>query len=148
MRIAIACDHSAVAHKNAVIARLKALGHQIEDFGTSTDAACDYADHGYPAVRSVANGSNERCVLICGTGIGMSIAANKVAGIRCALVHNLFTAQMTAAHNKPQVLAFGARIVDEALGVQMVDTWLTTPFEERHQRRIDKIHAGEGAPTC
>ncbi len=148
MRIAIACDHAGVAHKNAVIARLIALGHQVEDFGTSSTSSCDYSDHGYPAVRSVANGSNERGILICGTGIGMSIAANKVAGIRCALVHNLFTAQITAAHNKPQVLAFGARIVDEALGVAMVETWLITPFEERHQRRIDKIHAGEGAQPC
>lgn len=148
MRIAIACDHAGVAHKNAVIARLTALGHQVEDFGTSSGTSCDYADHGYPAVRSVASGSNERGILICGTGIGMSIVANKVPGIRCALVHNLFTAEMTAAHNKPQILAFGARIVDEALGVQLVDTWLTTPFEERHQRRIDKLHAGEGISAC
>jgi ribose 5-phosphate isomerase B len=148
MRIAIACDHAAVGHKNVVLAHLKSLGHEVEDFGTSTEASCDYPDHGYPAVRSVANGTNERAILICGTGIGMSIAANKVPGIRCALVHNLFTAQMTAAHNKPQVLAFGARVVDEQLALQMVDAWLTITFEGRHQRRIDKIHAGEGAPSC
>jgi ribose 5-phosphate isomerase B len=148
MRIAIACDHAAVGHKNAVLAHLTSLGHEVEDFGTSTESSCDYTDHGYPAVRSVANGANERAILICGTGIGMSIAANKVPGIRCALVHNLFTAQMTAAHNKPQVLAFGARVVDEQLALQMVDAWLTTTFEPRHQRRIDKIHAGEGAPSC
>lgn len=148
MRIAIACDHAAVSHKLAVAAHLTALGHTVEDFGTGTDASVDYPDYGLPAAQSVASGRNEKGILICGTGIGMSIAANKVPGIRCALVHNLFTAQMTAAHNKPQVLAFGARIVDEAMGIQMVDTWLTTPFEERHQRRIDKIHAGEGAPSC
>ena len=112
MRIAIACDHAAVAHKQAVIARLTALGHQVEDFGTNSTDSCDYSDHGYPAVRSVANGTNERGILICGTGIGMSIAANKVPGIRCALIHNLFTAEVTAAHNKPQVIAFGARVVD------------------------------------
>jgi ribose 5-phosphate isomerase B len=147
MRIAIACDHAAVAHKQAVIARLTALGHQVEDFGTNSTDSCDYSDHGYPAVRSVAKGTNERGILICGTGIGMSIAANKVPGIRCALIHNLFTAEMTAAHNKPQVIAFGARIVDAALGVAMVETWLNTPFEARHQRRIDKIHAGE-TPAC
>jgi ribose 5-phosphate isomerase B len=143
MRIAIACDHAAVAHKQAVIARLTALGHQVDDFGTNSADSCDYSDHGYPAARSVADGTNERGILICGTGIGMSIAANKVPGIRCALVHNLFTAEVTAAHNKPQVLAFGARIVDAELGAAMVETWLKTPFEARHQRRIDKIHAGE-----
>lgn len=146
MRIAIACDHAAVAHKKTVIAHLEAAGHTIEDFGTNTDASCDYADHGYPAVRSVASSRNARGILICGTGIGMSIAANKVLGIRCALVHSVETARITAAHNNPQVLALGARIVDAATAVAMVDAWLTTPFEERHQRRIDKIHLGEG--TC
>lgn len=146
MRIAIACDHAAVAHKKAVIAHLEATGHTVEDFGTNTDASCDYADYAYPATRSVASGRNQRGILICGTGIGMSIAANKVPGIRCALVHSIDTARTTAAHNLPQVLAYGARIVDAATGVAMVDAWLTTPFEERHQRRIDKIHTGEG--TC
>ena len=147
MRIAIACDHAAVAHKRAVIAHLQSAGHTVEDFGTDSDASCDYPDHGYPAVRSVAEGRNQRGILICGTGIGMSIAANKVPGIRCALVHSVETARITAAHNDPQVLAIGARIVDAATAVTMIDTWLTTPFETRHQRRLDKIHAGESPNT-
>jgi ribose 5-phosphate isomerase B len=148
MRIAIACDHAAVAHKLAVIAHLQAAGHTVEDFGTHSDASVDYSDYGLPATISVAEGRNERGILICGTGIGMSIAANKVPGIRCALVHSVALAQTTAGHNRPQVLAFGARIVDIATGVAMVDAWLATPFEERHQRRLDKITAYEGARSC
>ncbi len=148
MRIAIACDHAALAHKRAVIAHLTALGHPVQDFGTDSEASCDYPDYGLPATRSVASGANDRGILICGTGIGMSIVANKVPGIRCALIHDLFTASITAAHNNPQVIAFGARIVDIPTGIAMVDAWLTTTFEARHQRRLDKIAAAEGAPSC
>ena len=148
MRIAIACDHSAVAHKRAITAHLAALGHEVEDFGTDSEASCDFPDFGGPASRSVAAGRNARGVLICGTGIGMSIVANKVPGIRCALVHSVDTARTTAAHNAPQVLALGARIVDPPTAVAMVDAWLTTPFEARHQRRLDKIAAGEGITAC
>jgi ribose 5-phosphate isomerase B len=148
MRIAIACDHAALAHKRAVIAHLTSLGHQVQDFGTDSDAPCDYPDYGLPAARSVASGANERGILICGTGIGMSIAANKVPGIRCALIHNLFTASTTAAHNNPQMIAFGARIVDIPTGIALVDAWLTTAFEARHQRRLDKIAAAEGGLSC
>lgn len=148
MRIAIASDHAAVAHKAAVISHLQAAGHTVEDFGTDGAASVDYADYGFPATVSVAEGRNERGILICGTGIGMSIAANKVKGIRCALVHSVDIARTTAAHNRPQVLAMGARIVDAATAIAMVDAWLTTPFEERHQRRLDKITAYEGAHPC
>jgi ribose 5-phosphate isomerase B len=148
MRIALACDHAGPAYLAAIAERLTALGHVVEHFGTSDTASCDYADHGLPAVASVAAGRNDRCVLVCGTGIGMTIAANKVHGIRCALVHSLETARITAAHNKPQVLAMGARIIDIPTAVAMVETWLTTPFEARHQGRIDKIHAFEDHPTC
>lgn len=148
MRIAIACDHAAVAHKLAISAHLRALGHEILDFGTASEASCDYPDHGYPAVRAVADGRCERGVLICGTGIGMSIVANKVAGIRCALVHSIDTARTTAAHNNPQVLALGARIVDAATACAMVEAWLATAFETRHQRRLDKITAIERGSPC
>jgi ribose 5-phosphate isomerase B len=148
MRIAIAADHAAVAHKRAVIAHLQAAGHTVEDFGTDSDASCDYPDHGVPAARSVAEGRNERGILICGTGIGMSIAANKVHGIRCALVHSVDTARITAAHNNPQMIALGARIVDAPTAIAMVDAWLTTPFEVRHQRRLDKISAAEDSASC
>ena len=139
MRIALASDHAGLAHKRAIIARLEALGHTVDDFGTDTPSACDYADFGIPAAEAVANGLNSRAVLICGTGIGMCIAANKVPGIRCALVHSVETATITAAHNNPQVLAMGARIVDAATAVLMVEAWLRQPFEVRHQGRLDKI---------
>jgi ribose 5-phosphate isomerase B len=142
MRLALACDHAALSHKLAIAAALRGWGHEVVDFGTDSVASCDYPDYGRPAAEAVASGHCERGVLICGTGIGMSIVGNKVPGIRCALVHSLDTARITAAHNAPQVLALGARIVDEATAVLMVEAWLTTPFESRHQRRLDKIAAG------
>ncbi len=139
MRIALACDHAGIAHKQAIAKKLEALGHQVDDFGTDTSQACDYADFAIPAAEAVANGLNARAVLVCGTGIGMCMAANKVPGIRCALAHSVETATITAAHNNPQVLAIGARIVDTNTAVLMVEAWLKTPFEARHQGRIDKI---------
>jgi len=147
MRIALACDHAAVGHKQALAAALHGWGHAVEDFGTDSGASCDYPDYGYPAVLAVAEGRADRAVLICGTGIGMSIVANKVPGIRCALVHSVEIARITAAHNNPQVLAMGARIVDVAIAIAMVESWLTTPFETRHQRRLDKI-AAHDHPAC
>ena len=143
MRIAIACDHAGPAHKAAITAMLVQRGHVVRDFGTDSTASCDYADLGGPAAQAVASGDCERGVLICGTGIGMSMVANKIPGIRCALAHSIDTARTTAAHNKPQVLAMGARIVDAATAVAMVEVWLDTPFESRHQGRIDKLHAFE-----
>lgn len=148
MNIAIACDHAAVAHKRAIAERLRALGHQVQDFGTDSDASCDYPDHGHPAACAVADGRCQRGVLICGTGIGMSIVANKVPGIRCALVDSVELARTTAAHNNPQVLALGARIVDIPTACAMVEAWLSTPFEARHQRRLDKIAAIERGTAC
>ncbi len=148
MRIAIASDHAAVDHKAAITAWLVAQGHTVQDFGTNSGASCDYPDHGLPATVAVAEGRADRGILVCGTGIGMSIAANKVKGIRCALVHSVDTARTTAAHNNPQVIALGARIVDAATAVQMVDAWLSTPFETRHQRRLDKISAYEDTHPC
>lgn len=149
MRITIASDHAAVAHKKAIADHLRALGHTVTDFGTNSEASCDYPDYGLPATVEVAEGRADRGILVCGTGIGMSIGANKVKGIRCALVHSVETAQITAAHNNPQVIALGARIVDIPTALAMVDAWLTTPFEARHQRRLDKITAYENAhPSC
>ncbi|MFM2092853.1 MAG: ribose 5-phosphate isomerase [Planctomycetota bacterium] len=148
MRIAIAVDHAAVEHKRAVIAHLQAQGHTVADFGTDSSASCDYPDHGLPACVAVAKGECQRGILICGTGIGMSIAANKVPGIRCGLAHSVDTARLAANHNNAQVLALGARIVDIPTALAMVDVFLTTPFESRHQRRLDKIAAFEKQPAC
>jgi ribose 5-phosphate isomerase B len=148
MRIAIAADHAAVDHKRAVADHLRGLGHEVVDFGTDSAASCDYPDHGIPACVAVAKGECHRGILICGTGIGMSIAANKVPGIRCGLAHSVDTARLAANHNNAQVLALGARIVDAATAIAMVEVFLTTPFEVRHQRRLDKIAAYEKSPTC
>ncbi len=144
MHIAVAGDHSAVGHTRAIIAHLRQSGHEVEDFGASTAASCDYPDHAGPACVSVAEGRNERAVLVCGTGIGVSIVANKVPGIRCALAHDEGTARLAREHNNAQALALGARIVDEPTALRMVDAWLHATFEPRHQRRLDKIAAREG----
>ena len=143
MRIAVASDHAALAHKRAIIAHLTGLGHQVEDFGTDSEASCDYPDYAGPACMSVAKGSNGAAVLICGSGIGVSIVANKVPGIRCALAHSVDTARLGKEHNNAQALALGARIVDIPTALAMVDAWLNATFETRHQRRIDKIAACE-----
>ena len=147
MRLALACDHAALGHKVAIAEALRGWGHEVVDFGTDSTASCDYPDHGRPAAEAVASGRCDRGILVCGTGIGMSIVANKVPGIRCALIHSLETARITAAHNAPQMIALGARIVDIPTAILMVEAWLTTPFETRHQGRLDKIAAGE-RPTC
>ncbi len=144
MHIAVAGDHSAVAHTRAIIAHLAKLGHHVQDFGTTTETSCDYPDIAAPACESVAAGKNERVILVCGTGIGVSMIANKIKGVRCALAHNLFTAQMAREHNNAHALALGARIVDIPTALAMVDVYLNSTFEARHQRRLDKIATHEG----
>ena len=141
MKIAIACDHGALALKNAIIAHLEKQGHTVFNFGTDTLDSCDYPDYAGEAARAVANGGCDRGIVLCSTGIGMSIAANKVPGIRCALLHDLMSARLTREHNDTNMMALGAFITGEALALQIVDTWLTTPFSggERHCRRIAKI---------
>ena len=144
MRLAVVGDHAAVAHTRAIIAHLRHAGHQVEDFGTLSEASCDYPDLAGPACESVAIGRNERVVLVCGTGIGVSIVANKVPGIRCALVHDVTTARLAREHNNAQALALGARVVDIPTALAMVDAWMAATFQVRHQGRLDKIAAREG----
>jgi ribose 5-phosphate isomerase B len=141
MKIAIACDHGALALKNSIIAHLEKQGHQVVNFGTNTLDSCDYPDLVKPAATAVANGECERGIVLCSTGIGVSIAANKVKGIRCALLHDLMSARLTREHNDTNMMALGAFITGEALALQIVDTWLTTEFSqgERHARRVAKI---------
>lgn len=141
MKIAIACDHGAVDLKNAVAAHLKKKGHEVSDFGTHTTASCDYPDFVGQAAKAVACGQCDRGIVLCTTGIGASIAANKVRGIRCALLHDTWSAEMTRAHNDTNVMALGAAITGTMLALKIVDTWLGTPFsgEAKHQRRIDKV---------
>ena len=146
MKIAIGCDHGALDLKNAVIAHLEKKGFEIKDFGTNSLQSCDYPDFVAPAAQAVAKGECEKGIVLCSTGIGVSIAANKVKGIRCALLSDLMSAKLTREHNDTNMMAMGAFIVGKALALQIVDTWLTTEFSqgERHQRRIDKITALEG----
>ncbi len=144
MKIALACDHGGLALKEAVKKHLAAQGHEVEDFGTHTEDSCDYPDFAGAAAKSVANGTNERGVVICTTGIGVSIAANKVKGIRCALLSDLMCARLTRQHNDSNMMAMGAGVVGEKLALEIVDTFLSTDFEGgRHRRRVDKVMALE-----
>ena len=144
MKISLACDHGAFALKQAVAAHLAALGHEVVDFGTDSLTSCDYSDFGAPAARAVASGECERGIVLCTTGIGMSMTANKVRGIRCALLSDLMSARLTRQHNDANMMALGAAVVGEKLALEIIDTFLTTEFEGgRHQRRVDKIMAIE-----
>ena len=146
MKIAIGCDHGALALKNTVKAHLEKQGYEVCDYGTYTLDSCDYPDFAEKAAKAVASGECEKGIVLCTTGIGISIAANKVKGIRCALLADIWSAKMTREHNDTNMMAMGAAIVGEMLGLQIVDTWLGTEFsnEAKHQRRIDKTMALEG----
>ena len=145
MKIAISCDHGALALKNAIIKHLEEQGHQVVNFGTDTLDSCDYSDFAAPAARSVVEGQCDRAIVLCTTGIGASISANKIKGIRCALLSDVMTARMTREHNDTNAMAMGAAVVGELLALEIVDTWLNTEFSygERHVRRIAKVAALE-----
>ena len=144
MKIAIACDHGALALKNAVIEHLTKKGYEMVNFGTDTLDSCDYPDFAGPAAKAVASGECEKGIVLCTTGIGVSITANKVKGIRCALLSDVMSARMTREHNDTNMMAIGAGVVGQMLALEIVDTWLNTEFTGgRHQRRIDKMMALE-----
>jgi len=145
MKIAIGCDHGALALKNKLVTHLQSQGHVVSDFGTHTPDSCDYPEFAAAAAKAVASGECERGIVLCTTGIGVSITANKIDGIRCALLSDLWSAKMTRLHNDTNMMALGAGVVEEALALEIADTWLGTEFsgEERHQRRIDKLMALE-----
>ena len=145
MKISMGCDHGALTLKNKVAEHFKALGHEVVDFGTNTAESCDYPDFAAAAARAVATGECDRGIVLCTTGIGVSIAANKVPGVRCALLSDLWSAKMTRLHNDTNVMALGAGVVGENLAMAIVDVWVGTEFsgEQRHQRRIDKLTALE-----
>ena len=145
MRIALASDHAGFALKRALAERLSNDGHAIEDCGCFDEQSCDYPDFAAPAARRVAEGAAERAILVCGTGIGMCMTANKVPGVRAALVHDAFTARMAREHNDSNVLCLGARVVDVDRALDLTQLWLTTAFEGgRHARRVGKIDALNG----
>ncbi len=143
-KIAIACDHGGYELKKDIIKHLEARGFDICDFGCDSTASVDYPDYALPASQAVAKGECDLGILICGTGIGMSLCANKVKGIRAACCSDTFSARMTRMHNDSNVLCFGARVVGLGLATDMVDLFLDTPFEgERHNARIAKMMAIE-----
>jgi ribose-5-phosphate isomerase B len=141
--IAIGCDHGGFELKQEIIKHLTKKGIDFEDFGCFSEASCDYTDYGKAVAEAVAAGEYEKGILICGTGIGISITANKIKGIRCALCSDCFSAEATREHNDANILALGGRVVGVGLALKIVDTFLNTPFsnEERHIRRISKIES-------
>ena len=145
MKIAIGSDHGAFALKSKFISHLEAQGHEVKDFGTYSLASCDYPDFAGAAAKAVASGECEKGIVLCTTGIGVSISANKVKGIRCALLSDVMSARMTREHNDTNMMAIGAAVVGQMLALEIIDTWLGTAFSQgdRHQRRIDKMMALE-----
>ena len=141
MRIAVACDHGALALKNVVIPHLQSKGYDVADFGTYTSESCDYPEFAGAAAIAVARGNCDKGIVMCTTGIGVSICANKVDVIRCALLSDTKSAEMTRLHNDTNMMALGAGIISQELALEIIDIWLTTPFSEepRHQRRIDRM---------
>ena len=145
MKIAIGCDHGALDLKNKMVKHLEAKGHEVKDFGTYSLDSCDYPDFAAPAAKAVASGECDKGIVLCTTGIGVSITCNKVKGIRCALLSDVMSARMTREHNDTNMMAIGAGVVGQMLALEIADTWLGTEFsgEARHQRRIDKMMALE-----
>lgn len=144
MRIAIGSDHIGVPLKQEIIAHLNQKGHQVTDFGPDTQERCDYPVYGEKVARAIVNGEADCGVLICGTGIGISLAANKVRGIRAAVCSEPYSAMMAKSHNNAQIIAFGARVVGADVAKMIVDTYLETSYEGgRHQNRLDMIAAIE-----
>ncbi len=139
--IAIASDHGGFALKQEIIAHLKSKNVAFKDFGCYSPDAVDYPDYAKAVTNAVLSGEYTQGILICGTGIGISIAANKVPGIRCALCHDVFSAEATRLHNDANILALGGRIIGPSHAIMVVDTFLSTPFsnDERHINRISKI---------
>ncbi len=140
MKVAIASDHGGLNIREEIKALLKDLNIEFEDFGCDCETSVDYPDYALPVAEKVASGEFDRGILICGTGIGMSISANKVKGIRCALVHDVFSAKATREHNDSNMIAMGERVIGPGLALEIVKTWLGTEFEGgRHANRIGKI---------
>ena len=140
MKIAVACDHGGYRLKNVLMEEMVKQGYEVIDFGTYSEESCDYPDFAAKAAKAVASGDCDKGVVVCGTGIGVSITANKVKGIRCALVHDVFSAKATRAHNDTNMLAMGQRVIGEGLALEILNAWLSTDYEGgRHDARIEKM---------
>ena len=145
MKIAVGCDHGGYELKKYIVKVLEKLGHEVEDFGCHSLDSCDYPDFAAPAARAVAEGKCDRGILVCTTGIGISIAANKIKGIRCAHCADCLQAEMTRRHNDANMMALGAGFTGPNMAERMVEVFLSTEFEGgRHVRRVEKIMALEG----
>ena len=147
MKIAIGNDHTALEMKNEMKKFLEEKGYEVIDYGTNSTESCDYPDFARPAAEAVASGECERGILVCTTGIGMSITANKVRGVRCALLHDPVSARLTREHNDTNMMALGAGVTGPMLALEIVDIWLDTAFShaERHERRLKKLSEMENA---
>ena len=140
MKLAIGCDHVALDLKKEIIEYVESLGHEIEDLGPFTDERTDYPIYGQKVAKEVANKEYDRGILICGTGVGISIAANKVKGIRAVCCSEPYSAKLSREHNDSNILAFGARVIGSELAKMIVKEWLDAEYEGgRHQRRIDML---------
>jgi ribose 5-phosphate isomerase B len=141
MKIAIGADHAGYRLKDVIIPFIESLGHVIMDVGCNCEQSVDYPDYALPVCEKVVSGEADKGILICGTGIGMTIAANKIPGIRCALVHDLFSAKATREHNDTNVLAMGERVIGPGVAEEIVKVWLETEFSQgvRHQNRLQKV---------
>ena len=149
MKIAIACDHRGYEAKELIKNVLQRSGHEVTDFGTNGSKSCDYPDYAIPAALAVSRHEAERGVLICGSGIGMSMTANKICGIRAALCHDELTARMSRQHNDANILCLPAMQVNDPLIMKIIESWLTTEFEGgRHERRVQKVMEAERLYRC
>ncbi len=139
-KIAVGSDHGGFNLKNKIIKFLEEKGHEVKDYGTYSTDSCDYPVYAKAVAKSVASGENEKGIIVCGSGIGVSIAANKVKGVRAALCHESHSAMLSRLHNNANVLCLGERITGESLALDIVDVWLKSEYEGgRHQRRIDML---------
>lgn len=144
MKVAVGCDHGGLHLKEEIKELLSDLGHDVKDFGTYTSESCDYPDIAVPVANAVISGEMDRGILICGTGIGIGIAANKIKGVRAALCHDSFSAKYSRAHNDANILTMGERVIGPGLAKDIVTIWMATDFEGgRHERRVEKIKALE-----
>lgn len=145
MKVALCCDHGGLSLKNMISEFLENNGYEVADFGTNASDSCDYPDYALPAAEAVASGACARGIFVCTTGIGVSITANKVPGVRCALCSEPVSARLTREHNDANALALGAGFTAGVLALEIVKVFLETPFSngERHRRRIEKISAVE-----
>ena len=140
MKIALGCDHGGLEHKNAILEHLKERGFEVQDFGIYEQVSVDYPEIALKVAKSVAKGENELGILVCGTGIGMSLAANKVKGIRAAACSEHFSAKYTRLHNNSNIICLGGRVIGVGTALELVDLFVDTEFEGgRHQRRVDMV---------